>query len=257
MCFLFVFPLLKYSGGSKSHGSTNLDMFGRNLEMRDKFKSEDERRESSFGRNQYENVMERHRPGDLRFLISGHEDKGDMGKHVTPGWTAGKMDDAVETTDVFGRLGDGLRRSGSRRTPPPLRDNLDRTKTEKYSRYSPETEQVLLNRDKEKARALGRHSRSPSPHLDSKDRFKRLVEEKMRGLEGFIHGNRRQDRDQDEKSSLSSRSRYSREQDKDFGKSHARNEKRGRSRSSSIEKGPHKRKLRGKSPLSHQRGRRR
>ncbi|RUS74752.1 hypothetical protein EGW08_017481, partial [Elysia chlorotica] len=220
-------------GGSKSRPTKRVDVFGRNMEMRDRFKADkQEEGTASAGR------IERRRPSenDLRHFITSHRDPAESGNLYGPGWGTGRTSDGP-SRGVHNPWGDRGNKPGNRsetRSPPVDSERMHGLG--KYARYSPETEWMLLKRDAEKGQASGRVSRSPSPCVDSRDRFKRLVEEKLRGLEDFVRGSSRQDRDQDERSSHSSRRHLSREQDRGSDRDYAR------------DKASLKRKLRDTSP---------
>ena len=206
--------------------------------MKDRFKNY-EQGERMANTNRIENEHERPRPSenDLRHFITSHRHTEQLGKSYGPGRTTGRVSDLSSKGMhiVRGNCEKEMKTSGTR-TPPE--DYISRDPTGKYARYSPETEWLLLRRDKERAKDMDKQSRSPSPTVDSKDRFKRLVEEKLRGLEDFVRGSSRQDRDQDEKSSQSSRHRFSREREKDSDRDYLR------------DRGLLKRKLRNTSPLN-------
>ncbi|GFR84220.1 hypothetical protein ElyMa_005993800 [Elysia marginata] len=187
------------SRDSKSHGMKDLDMFGRSQQMRDNFKSY-EQGEKTGHTSWSEREQERPRPGksDLRHFLSVSRDAEQARR---PG--------DRQSSSQWGNY-------GTERTSSDL--DPERGPSSKYARYSPETEWLLLNRDKERAKMMGRRSRSRSrspspPPVDSRDRFKRLVQEKMRGLEDFVKGGSRRDSAEDERRSRSPRRDRNRDRD--------------------------------------------
>ncbi|GFO39352.1 hypothetical protein PoB_006585700 [Plakobranchus ocellatus] len=216
---------------------SDLDAFGRNREMRERIVNVQQRDISPATRV----INQREKTGpdldDLRLFITGQRNRVERigsERRESEGTLANRRDRLESQRSVIENLN----------RPEAVQSNsIDKGSSGRRLRYSPETERILNQRDAQRTAKAGvRRSKSPDLYLDSKDRFKRLVEEKLRGLQDLNVGARQQkfsgygrSQDKNEKSSQNSKHLSKRNSTKDDSRESSRERERGRPRTSGTD----------------------